>query len=389
MAYNWGIEDLIEAKEKLTIILKKEHNKKKRNYIKLIIESLSTYIDEEQINQSEKSETPAEEISYNDILANLEYDISSCREYYSLVSFFAHTTDSIQDKIDEIEDILSTRLEPDESYSKISGATITNERALSLTEEFYQNFSESLYPTFKDAFIKKENAIRYVNDIENNCTANSTYIDIIKKQFISIVKTNDLSKLYTFIHEYGHIISYIVNPQAMYYASEYIFNEVASLFPELVAQYENIGNFDKAHALFESYLNLILYRTKAINLDAHRTFITLWNNNNRQVDDNYMAKIQELEFDDDTFNDAIETLIDDEGTYIISYMVALDLLHIYKQDKKKALEIFNNFLNIPCTQSIRAYLESEIPIGTYLLEETESLVDSFKKELKKSGEFHV
>ncbi len=391
MEYNWGIKDLKEAKEKLKIILKKEKNKNTKNYIKSLIKRLNDYIAEEELSlhpSQEKISVP-EEVAYDQTLANIEYDLSSCHEYYSLVSFFAHTTDAMQDKIEEIESILSQRLTPDDGYSKITGATITNEKALSLTSQFYNGFSPELSLVFQNAFAQRNSSIRFVDNVEEDCVANSTYIDIVKRYFISITKTDDLSKLYTFIHEYGHVISYILNPKSMYFSSEFAFDEVASLFPELVAQYENIGNYDKAQVAFESYVTFILYRNKAINLDAHRYFIKLWNDNNRNTDDTYMEKIKELEFDEETFTDAIETVIDDEGTYIISYMVALELLHIYKQDKQRALEIFERFLKTPYTESLRAYLESEFTIGSHLQEETEYLIDNFKKELKKSGEFHV
>lgn len=391
MEYNWGIKDLKEAKEKLKIILKKEKNKNTKNYIKSLIKRLNDYIAEEELSlhpSQEKISVP-EEVAYDQTLANIEYDLSSCHEYYSLVSFFAHTTDAMQDKIEEIESILSQRLTPDDGYSKITGATITNEKALSLTSQFYNGFSPELSLVFQNAFAQRNSSIRFVDNVEEDCVANSTYIDIVKRYFISITKTDDLSKLYTFIHEYGHVISYILNPKSMYFSSEFAFDEVASLFPELVAQYENIGNYDKAQVAFESYVTFILYRNKAINLDAHRYFIKLWNDNNRNTDDTYMEKIKELEFDEETFTDAIETVIDDEGTYIISYMVALELLHIYKQDKQRALEIFERFLKTPYTESLRTYLESEFTIGSHLQEETEYLIDNFKKELKKSGEFHV
>lgn len=397
MECNWNLHDLLDAKKNLKTILRNEKDYNQKSYIRALLKSIKEYIEEEQelesltLSPSIIEPQPTSTIRvYNENLTSIEDDLVACQEYYSLVTLFAKTTDSLQPNIDEIEDILSQRLQPEDGFGKITGIKISNEKALSLTSIFYQNFSSSLYPIFQKAYNQRHNSIRYIDTLDNDCVANSTYIDIINRYFISMTKTDDLSKLYNFIHEYGHVISYIINPKSAYLSCEYIFNEVASLFPELVAQYENIGNFNRAHVSFESYLSLVLYRTKAIDFTAHKPFIIEWNKHNRIADKEYLSQIEkDYNFDQENFEKAIETYIEDEGIYIISYMIALELLHIYKKDKQKALKIFEEFLKIPYTQSAQSYLESELSIGKHLAEETEDLLISFKKELKKSGDFRV
>ena len=403
MECSWGIKELIDAKNELKKALRKERNNSKRKKIRKLMESLDFFIEEEKernaaLTESQSTEILEEETTSQSLstkeldraLANIEYDLTMCSKTYSLVAIFSNTLDKLQDKLHEIEEILALRITPEEDYAKITGATLTNNQALSLTNEFYKGFSPNLYPIFASCYAKRANSVRYVDKIENDLQADSIFIDIINRYFIDMYKKEHISKLYDFIHEYGHVISFFVNPENLYRINESFLNEVASLFPEVVAQYENKANFDPAQTSFESYVTLVAYTTKANNLVDQKPIVNIWNEHNRTADESYLEYLDtKYKIDQEELESIIDTSIDEEATYIISYMVALELLHIYKEDKERALKIYEHFLSIPPNQSLIEYLESEFTIGSHLEEEATELIDTFKLRLKKSGEFNV
>lgn len=400
MECSWGLEDLKEARNDLKKALKKERDHKKKKYIRNILESLDYFIEDEQerllfleeptTSDAQNEGTELSECELNNILSNLEYDLVTCSQSYSLVALFSNTIDTLKEKMHEIEDILSLRLLPEEDYSKITGATLTNNQALSLTADFYRHFSSSLYPIFKAAYKNRTNSVRYIDTLENDCRANSFFIDIINRYFINMINNNQISKLYDFIHEYGHVISFLINPKSAYRTNESFFNEVASLFPELVAQHENSANFDPTQVTFESYMTLVSFINKATSLNLHKPIINVWHDCDKNANEEYFRELKATyNIDEEEFDLLINTFIDDDAIYIISYMVAIELLHIYKQDKQQALEIFENFLRIPYDQSILKHLQEKITIGKHLQEEMAELLDTFKLRLKKSGEFNV
>ena len=397
MLYNWSIKDLIKARKKLTKMYTNENNQEKKDYIKSVLRMLNIYIEEEEYFLAKNNSNPNEELEYSTslegydfTLSSIEHDLQTSKHYYSLVKLFQKRTAQLEDDIDDIEKILSQRLSPEDSYAKITGAKISTSKALGLTKKFYKIFFPSLYPTFLRAFKKRFTSIRFKKPQDNTMVADSAYIDLIKRYFINVEKTNDISKLYNFIHEFGHIISYIINPKSLYLSKEFIFNEVAALFPEIIAQYENYGNIPKDHIAFEAYLTLLSYINHANSLCLHEGIIQIWNENNRIANQEFFNTVQkEYSLNQEDLDSVLSTSIDDEAIYIISYMVSLELLHIYKQDKAKAIMIYRTFLRIPQYMSIEEFFNRKISIGAHTKEETKSIIKTLKLELNNSGEFNV
>lgn len=71
----------------------------------------------------------------------------------------------------------------------------------------------------------------------------------------------------------------------------------------------------------------------------HKLIIECWQNNDYEVDKNFYGDLRNNKINRNQFKESINTDIEDEGAYVVSYMVALELFSIYKQDKKSALQI--------------------------------------------------
>lgn len=384
MLYNWSIKNIKEARKKLLVIKENETSIDKKSYIDVILDSLNDYIEEE------KGKRLVEEVDYNGRLAIIAQELDSYSSYYSLISLFYNITSTFRDRVDLIDDALEKKLGLEQSYGVLTGARISNDRALSLTDDFYKKFAPNLYPVFSQAFKQRKNSIRFVKSLGGEREADSVYFDIIKRYFLNITRTDDISKLYNIIHEYGHIISAMINPKAIYLTPNLMYTEVASMFPEMVSRYENIGNFDKAHVCFEDFVTLTGLMGSSINLSLHAPFINLWREHNFNVDETFFDEAEEYyDFDQEMVDDALDTYISDEGDYIISYLVAIELLNLYKRDKNKALKIFEEIMKVPYNEDLHAFVGSKLNLGSHLEEETSELLDKFTLNLKRSGGIHV
>lgn len=87
--------------------------------------------------------------------------------------------------------------------------------------------------------------------------------------------------------------------------------------------------------------------------------------------------------DKEEFDSVLNTYIDDQGIYIVSYMVAIELFHLYKIDKNKALKIFESILRFPYDGNLKEYICSVLNIGEHLEEESALLIDDLSLALKR------
>jgi len=55
-------------------------------------------------------------------------------------------------------------------------------------------------------------------------------------------------------------------------------------------------------------------------------------------------------------------------------LVCVELLHIYKQNKEKALRIYEEILRLPYTEDLYSFITSKLRLGSHLKEYTEELV---------------
>jgi hypothetical protein len=91
----------------------------------------------------------------------------------------------------------------------------------------------------------------------------------------------------------------------------------------------------------------------------------------------------DYDIDEECFGEALETTIEDEGIYVISYAVSLELLNIYKRDKKEALELFKRFLKYPAKEDILTFVMENIQLNEHANIESKEVLQKFEKALKK------
>ena len=81
----------------------------------------------------------------------------------------------------------------------------------------------------------------------------------------------------------------------------------------------------------------------------------------------------------------METDIADSGAYVLSYITALELLHIYREDKKEALKLFKKLLQLKPSMTYLGEVNSIVPLNVYATQETEKIVEDITLSLKRGS----
>lgn len=381
MTYNWDIDSLVQGKDKVKKLYVEEQDENEKNYYKVLLKHIDDFLKNKYIFLQD------EIIPIRKRFPEIIEEISEYPFYYELAMRTMDTMNRSQKEISLIEDKLDIIFGDDDKLSVLTNAKVTRDHAMSLANKFYKSFSDSLYPTFKKAYKERYSSFLFSDRVGKDFCASSTYFDVVDKYFINIAKNNYISLIYSIIHEYGHTLAHILNPKAILLCSENMFDEVAAVFPEMVAKYENIGYYDRIHSLLELYADFINYKSMAFNLAHHIPLTNLWLDYERKIDKNFFKEVkQAYDFDrKELEEEVLYASIKVDGMYITSFLVAIELFHIYKKDKEKALKLYNEIIRIPYNESILKFVNDNMKLTEHLEEETNIVVDEFSVELKKKG----
>ncbi len=380
MEYNWGRKEFLHQLENLELLISREKDIRRKLYLEKVLDTSNKLYYETFVD------FPKPKVTAKQRLTNILDSHFSYGRYYSIVqSFFNNISEHI-DTIDEISNKLE-RIDPDGNFDFMNtGATITFENTLNLVKEFYKRFDSELYCYFLEVYGDREYSLRYskLPKEETKTDGTTLFIDGVSKNFITVYETNPLSTYICTIHEYGHAIANLINPEVSYADREDLFMEVAAIFPELIALYENNFDFETIQVLYQMYTNLVTYVNSAEYLCLHNPILNAWADNKHIMSNSFFKQLEEFyDMDEECFEEALSTTIEDEGVYVISYAVAMELLHIYRTNKKKAIELFKRFLKYPAKEDILAFIIENIPINKHIGEEANIVLNNFNRELKK------
>ena len=381
MEYAWDRKDFLLQLKKLEELIVQEKDLKRRLYLEKVFD-ISNKLYYETFVDFPRSRVTAKQRLTSILDSSLCYG-----RYYSIVSSFFNSISEHIDTIDSISNKLEN-ISPDGNFDFLNtGATLSNTEVISLVDRFYRDFDDELYQYFLEAYEDRDHTLRFASIEENKddkTDGTTLFIDGVRKNFITVYKTTPLGTYGCTIHEYGHAIANLINPEVSYSDREDFFVEVASIFPELVALYENGFGFETIEVLYYLYTTLVTYVNNAEYLCLHTPVINAWADNKHIMGDKFFKELDKsYDIDDECFEEVLDTTIEDQGIYVLSYIVALELLNIYRNDKKQALELFKRFLKFPAKEDILAFVMENISINEHSSEEAKIVLDSFNKELKK------
>jgi hypothetical protein len=379
MLYDWTIEDFIKERKNLETLMNNENNLRKKLYLQKIMDATDKLFHN----------------SFNTVVPSLP-SIKHCLigvadsrllygRYYDLINNFMNICEKFYEEIDSIEEKLRERTIDDELDFVKTSAFYTQSRTLSLVDRFYTKFDTELYHYFSIAYADRYKYLRFVDSNDfgtENSNGNTMFIGGVNKNFITISDINPCVNYNCLIHEYGHAIQNLINPDVSYTYREDFFAEVPAIFPELVAMYEHNNKFEPIQFLHLLFSTLVTYIGEADSLSVHTPIINTWADNSYKINESFYSALDvNLDIKKKDLKEILSVNIEDTGVYIISYIASIELLHIYKKDKQKALRIFKNFLNIPSTEDPIYFISENLDLNSSLEEETGEMLKKFKKVL--------
>ncbi len=373
MEYNWSNTDIEREIDKLLIMSKEEKDLVKRSYYLRIIDQMkSVFIDNKDVI-----------IPNNQKMNEIIYSFKFYGRYYSLIDLYHLILDGYADQTTKLVRAYDSIDNPE----LFDYGYITHDDALTMNYDFFHNMDEEIFKYFEILYKDRYKSIKFSKDDPTLKQAKADgyciFIDVVCKNFININDSIGLTKVVDLAHECGHAIANLLI-RNIYDTRDDFLTEMASLFFQLAFHNdigEKIDTFENTLLQFEQMnyfnyeANLLLY---------HSQLIESWQHNKYNVSPDfyrYLKNKYQLKRPD--IKESLNISIGSKGIYIIGYMIALELLHIYKDNKKEALSILKQMLIKARFSDSLDIISQFMPCFPNINLEIQQLHDKMKQEFIK------
>ena len=334
--YNWTVDNLKERYYKLLQMRETENNPKKIELLDLSIDGLYDAIMD--IEDPEKDDTQK-------LLENYKFTKEQINKYKYIF-----------EDIKEFHNLVGTPITPTPPLKTIS---LSKKDILDLTHDFYKEaLDKYFFHNFLKHFRKRYTNIKFERDTDNSQNMGETInILSLEEAFITVLRNNDIEDVLTTIHEYEHATSLSINPKHVV-TPNYTFCELDTLFMEMIASdyLEKIfkngeASLSKASRHEIHCCTADLLTTKYDLVKAEEYFYRGGYTSNKMLKESAKkyCKLSSEEVDD----------IIQEGSlsydYSISYIFAVELYKMYKEDKEKALNYLRKLILLDCKNELEYY----------------------------------
>ncbi len=314
--------------------------------------------------------------SYNKRLRELERIYQDNKDLYQVIIDY---NNSLSNELATIE-FIDENLEVLEKSFPI--LKFNKKQSIALTRNFYNNLDPSFLEILDQIIDKRTLTIK--KKLPRGTIGMNYFVGGINKNIIDIKKHGNFTDYFTLVHETGHAINNIYNPKGYYELN--FFDELVSFFTELVAIYEGRLIFNSNLILYENTSNFLLNHDLVNTFYDQKQIVDLmYINECNKFNKQFIKQVsKELDYKKDTIKDIVNTNFYDEGDYPLSYIMALELLYIYKHNKKEAVELLKELMHkLPLNNQISEiskYLEPNV----HAYDETKEIIDSASYVIKKT-----
>lgn len=327
MNYTWDSSDLRKDLKELEKRLEQENDPIIREQIYGYIIETKIIIIEEELIQEKPTET--------DYLSEIYRTSPLFIMYYPIIETFISRIKGIEDQID----IFKLLKNPDENKKFL----LTPKDSIELIHEFFRTTPKEIFDIHNRIYRRKKH-IRFDNCKIPETKGEMIFIPGVNKPYITIsTDQNDSGLLISMSHEEGHAVASLINPNRYQRDEHSFYSEIESLFFELIADDYFENELDSETFKNEKLIELLDFLETATMIIEQKNIADI---GFKQKNPTAAAiKIDKSILSCDTSTDSGVCIIEDYMKYAISYIVAIELYELYKEDKEQAVEKLKNILN--------------------------------------------
>ncbi len=383
MRYRWGKHDLAVARNRVLRLLEHEEDPEKRDLYSRTIDAINQNIFLNYYNYDYKPKPFT-----NKVVDAANYQIGYSR-FVNLICDIQSQPAKVYDELVEVanREKFIASFNPEVYDFK----RYTHDQAVELTKEFYSGFDKEYAEKFMKIYADRYKSIAFTTeklrgvldtfDMSGYCIG----VSGLEKNFMAVRDFKGIYKVGCTVHECGHAIKNLMVPEkSVSYGIDFT-GEVESIFPEFVFYREMGKEIDPFQSAYKMFGYSMIYYETASNIIFQKLIVDKWLENGCKVDKKFYEDLkEEFSMRRPDVREAIMTDVTDDGPYVVSFAVVLELLHLYKQDRDKALYLFKKIISAPPREDSMVTLlkyEKELSGFEHLAAEYSEISQEYKKQL--------
>lgn len=232
---------------------------------------------------------------------------------------------------------------------------LANKTILEITHDFYQSLDKNFYSKFLKLYNKADSHV-FFDQTRNDGEGITYYLKNLNEVIMFIYRDCTINDIFTTIHESGHAIGVFINPQNMHH-QKYFFGEIESIFMELIAAEYLESIFKNGYSILNRIKRHDHYCSKGIDIVDRITLVEFNAKINGFKNGKALKSTAYNKFM--ISNNELKKLLNISDLYnesaVISYMFAINLYYLYREDSEKALYILNQIILLQCESTEEYY----------------------------------
>lgn len=373
MEYFWDSQDLYRKIQGATKIAENEKDfEKKFKYLQLVDDMNALYY----------NYFFAPDFSNKTNLLNENiYSLISYDRFVPYITNSHSTFNSYINKVDEIKKKYKRDISTLEEFQKVP---FSHEEKMTLIHDFFKDLDSELFNFFLKLYNLRKTNVWFVDAKAKVSRSDCLSLAIINESFLRVCGGNTIEVITNLAHECGHAISFLMNPSWNYNNEKDFFAEVESFFIELLSMdYFYLTTRNEDIELQKQELFSVMATVEdALTMQEFITEIYL--KNGLKKDSTFFKKLKtELMINKNIFNNIMQVAFENDGTYLLSFLVAIELFHLYKQDKELAIDYFKKIIMCPIEKDRIIIINKHLEIGKNLDKYCQETILEYEKELKR------
>ena len=336
MEYYWDNKNLLEDLKLLKKMYKQEKDITKKAQIQYYIDELNKSIKLDNIEESylQRKECLSSVITY----------ASKYQRYFELFEKYQKLRNNILKKYDVNQDEIENYFLDIEDIYKFKN--YTTDESFEITKDFFGNLDNTFYKYFLKLYKNRYNLTKVEEekyDLEHDGCC--MFVEGLNKPYIWVSDKAGIQKVNNLIHESGHAITQLQNPERIIGAKDYFGTEIETTFFELIFVNDYLKDKNEVEQALINLEHLLIDFAEIDLLMNQKIIVSTYNNEKIKLDKELYRRLRtEYNLTRNNVNNSLMIDTMEYGTYLVAYVVALELLSIYKQDKKEAIKILKSII---------------------------------------------